>query len=49
MITNSNLLKKILNMNEVKKLIKNKNVKHSEAKFLFSAANIAILGDMYDN
>ena len=30
-------------------LLKKKTTKHSEAKFLFSAANIAILGDMYDN
>ena len=48
MITNSNLLKNILNMKEVKKLMKRKNMKHSEAKFLFSAANMAILGDIYD-
>ncbi len=49
MITNSNFLKKILNMKEIIKLFKKKNVKHSEAKFLFSAVNLAILGNMYDN
>ena len=48
MIVNSNLLKSILNMKEVKKLMRKKTMKHSEAKFLFSATNMAILGGMYD-
>ena len=47
MILNSNLLKDILNLDELNKLFKKKNLKHSESKFLFAAVNVAILGESY--
>ena len=46
-LLNSNLLKEILNLDELNKLLKKKNIKHSESKFLFAAVNVAILGESY--
>ena len=42
-ITNSAILKDILNFKNILKLLDKKNIKHSESKFLFSILNIALL------
>ena len=35
------------NLDELSKLLKKTNIKHSESKFLFAAVNVAILGESY--
>ena len=46
-ILKSDVLKQMVKIKEVTSLLKQKQIKHSESKFLFSVVNIAILEELY--
>ena len=46
-ILKSDVLKQMIKIKEVTNLINQKQIEHSESKFLFSVVNIAILEELY--